>query len=277
MLLNIKKAAGVAICSAAAMLAVGCTDIDLSEVLDESEAETATTTTTTAQSQSETTETQEDESSEQEEESQEESSDEQTQRETTVTTTEPQEDTSEAETTDTQSDVDLFTDADLEYTESIEDESEDDSSSSILQNARMTRKEAYASTIEEYDENRGEDKLYQDEYCKYYLTDMDGDFESELLVETGSCEADRTVYVYTYDGGKAQLLGSFSSWRAELGEGDGVLYSETNSLGSYILSTITIEDGEVVVERGEDASIESQLKNKLKGHDFDDLNALDDM
>lgn len=132
----------------------------------------------------------------------------------------------------------------------------------------------YAKIIDQCKEICDTDPDNYNEFSRYYVVDINGDGVMELITDLGSCEADRLANIYTYDGEQAVDLGSFVSWRSFFGAGDGVLYSEATAMGSYTLSTITIEDGEICVER-DDATGESKLKNPLTAYMFDDLSGLE--
>lgn len=134
----------------------------------------------------------------------------------------------------------------------------------------------YAKIIDQCKEVCDTDPDNYNEFSRYYVVDINGDGVMELITDLGSCEADRLANIYTYDGEKAVDLGSFVSWRSFFGAGDGVLYSEATAMGSYTLSTITIQGGEIHVERS-DATGESKLKNPLTAYMFDDLSGLENV
>lgn len=134
---------------------------------------------------------------------------------------------------------------------------------------------AYTELVDKYAAYTARDPEYKPEYCHYYITDIDNSGVPELLIETGTIETDRTIYVYTFDGGSAELLGNFVAWHTRLGDGDGVIYTETSAMGSYIVSTITIKEGKLFTERGEQPFSESQLKMPLISYSLTDPSALD--
>lgn len=137
--------------------------------------------------------------------------------------------------------------------------------------------DAYKLILEEYIEKFNDPlSSYQDEYCRYYVTDVENDGINELLVEMGTCEADRSVSIYKFDGKEAAYIGSFITWKATLGGGNGenVIYSETATMGNYTLNTVTIENGEVVFERGETTD-ESQLSHLLSFYALDDASGIE--
>ena len=136
---------------------------------------------------------------------------------------------------------------------------------------------AYSEIVRRTADHVAGDPSYKDEFCRYYITDIDENGVSELLVETGTIEADRTVYVYTFDGTQPVTLGSFVSWHTTLGKGSGVIYSETAAMGSYLMNTIRIQDGKLFTERSAESTNESQLTEPLTGYGLNDRSALEQL
>ena len=136
---------------------------------------------------------------------------------------------------------------------------------------------AYNEIVRRTADHVAADPSYKDEFCRYYITDIDDNGVSELLVETGSIEADRTVYVYTFDGTQPVTLGSFVSWHTTLGKGSGVIYSETAAMGSYLMNTIRIQDGKLFTERSEESTSESRLTEPLTSYSLNDRSALEQL
>lgn len=134
---------------------------------------------------------------------------------------------------------------------------------------------AYSDIVRRTAEHVAADPSYQKDFCKYYITDIDDNGVYELLVETGTIEADRTVYVYTFDGSQPVPLGNFVSWHTTLGDGDGVIYSETAAMGSYLINTIRIQDGKLFTERNSESTSTSQLTRPLASYDLNDRSALE--
>lgn len=132
---------------------------------------------------------------------------------------------------------------------------------------------AYAAVLTEYADKCVKDPLLKPDFCRYYIADVNGDGTPELLAETGSCEADRTVYVYLFDAasGKAASLGSFVAWHAELGLSGGRLCCETRAMGSYLLTVVDISGGSVSAERDGAPTDESSLDEVLEYYSFTDL------
>ncbi len=133
---------------------------------------------------------------------------------------------------------------------------------------------AFTGIVEEYRKRFGAGTDLNSEFCRYYIADIDADGVYELIAETGTFEADRTAYVFVFDGEHALLCGDFITWHAELGLGDGCLYSETQAMGSYIFYKVRLEDGAVVSERADD-SVTEMPYGLLDYHTFDDLSGLD--
>ena len=84
---------------------------------------------------------------------------------------------------------------------------------------------AYSELVDKYASYTAKDPAYKPEFCRYYITDIDDNGVPEMLIETGTIETDRTIYVYTFDGANAQMLGNFVAWHTRLGDGDGVIYT----------------------------------------------------
>lgn len=129
---------------------------------------------------------------------------------------------------------------------------------------------AFSAVLNDYAEQSKTDPFMADGFCKYYIADMDSDGTPEMIVETGSREADRTGYVYRYDlrSDKAeQISGTITSWHATFGMYGGKLGCETVTLGRYLLTTIEISDGELVTSR-EDPTDESLLDRELDAYEF---------
>ena len=132
---------------------------------------------------------------------------------------------------------------------------------------------AYSKVLSEYSDKCVKDPLLKPDFCRYYIADIDGDGTPELLAETGSCEADRTVFVYAFDpaSGIAKSLGSFVAWHAELGMSGGRLGCETRAMGSYLLTVVDISGGSVSAERDGAPTEDSALDEVLEYYSFTDL------
>ncbi len=133
--------------------------------------------------------------------------------------------------------------------------------------------DSYAQLIDEAGKKCADDPLYNEEFCRYYLADIGSDGVTELIIETGTCEADRMAVVYTFDGTAAKELGSFITWHAELGYENGVLYSETSAMGSFTLNTVTIVNDQLEFTKGE-SSFESQIRQKLAYYPLTDASGV---
>lgn len=137
---------------------------------------------------------------------------------------------------------------------------------------------AYKEVVEQYAELVSSDETYVDEYCHYSVADIDSDGVYELLAETGSIEADRTVTVYTFDGEKAiGVCDPMSLWHAQIGICGDKICMETTSFNSYILSELTLTDGYLTVEREQTPSENSQLTAELESYSFSDLSGLEQL
>ena len=127
---------------------------------------------------------------------------------------------------------------------------------------------AYSELVDKYASYVAKDPTFKPEYCRYYITDIDDNGIAEILIETGTIETDRTIYVYTFDGRDAELLGNFVAWHTRLGDGAGVIYTETSAMGSYIVGTIRIQDGKLFSQREEQPFSESQITMPIIGYPY---------
>ena len=127
---------------------------------------------------------------------------------------------------------------------------------------------AYSELVDKYASYVAKDPSFKAEFCRYYITDIDDNGVSEILIETGTIETDRTIYVYTFDGREAELLGNFVAWHTRLGDGPGVMYTETSAMGSYIVSTTRIQDGKLFTQREEQPFSESQITVPIIGYPY---------
>lgn len=112
------------------------------------------------------------------------------------------------------------------------------------------------------------------EYCRYYIADIDADGTYELICETGTFQADRRADVFTFDGERPKLLGDFTTWRAELLEGNGGVYSDNLAMGVSTLYQLKIIGGNVTTESTQSSMNSSDLR-KLRYYGYDDDSGLD--
>lgn len=134
---------------------------------------------------------------------------------------------------------------------------------------------AYREIISEYRERfLDTDSELGGEYCRYYIADIDLDGTCELICETGTFQADRTAYVFTFDGERIIRLGDFITWHAELVEAADHVYSETLAMGSSILYEIRIDEGVITTERAMTTTADMPFK-KLSCYGYDDPEGLD--
>lgn len=149
----------------------------------------------------------------------------------------------------------------------------DDSEAETEENALSA---AYAALLTEYAGKCEKDPLLKTDFCRYYIADIDGSGTPELLAETGSCEADRTVYVHVFDPatGKTRQAGSFVAWHGELGMSGGRLGCETKTMGSYLLTVVSLSNGSITTEREGVPADKSVLEEVLPSYAFTDLSGI---
>ncbi len=86
------------------------------------------------------------------------------------------------------------------------------------------------------------DKFAFEEYCDYYLFDMNNDGVQELIIHTGTCEQDRTYTFYTYKKGETIKLGEANGWHSGLEESkDGNIAIYSGGQGYYSCFEYAIE------------------------------------
>ena len=73
-------------------------------------------------------------------------------------------------------------------------------------------KKAYRKVVKKYSINPTAGGNY---LWGYYLTDIDNDKKTDLLLKIGSCEADVKLYVYQYKSGKAKKIGSTGAFHTD--------------------------------------------------------------
>lgn len=84
----------------------------------------------------------------------------------------------------------------------------------------------------------------------FYLYDMTGDGQEELIVRTGSCEADARYIFYTYSDGNVREVGRIGATHtgiSGISDGTGVIWHH-GSQGWESADRITISNGELVRE-----------------------------
>lgn len=90
-------------------------------------------------------------------------------------------------------------------------------------------KKAYYKVVKQYSTDNSSGKAY---IWGYYLTDIDNDKKTDLIVKVGSCEGDCRFYVYQYKKGKAGKIGSVAAVHAEV-------YAYPNHNGVVIYGGVT--------------------------------------
>lgn len=184
--------------------------------------------------------------------------------------TEPQESSGEDSSQPTDSEIDELSSL-TDYNVSVLDSGTDSESvpddPDFYEPSNNMMYTKYAELIYEASEKCAADPSYVSGLCGYMFADIDLDNTPELLIQTGTCEMDRRIEFYTFDGTDAVSLGSAASWHSTLGYKGGVFCSETVALGHYTLYTLRIENGSVVLDGGE-VFTESQLTETLEFTDF---------
>ena len=103
----------------------------------------------------------------------------------------------------------------------------------------------YQSIIDKYYETCYKEHDTECSYCLCALCDIDGNGVEELIIQTGTCEQDRTQYIYTNKDGKSVKLGEYNAWHLALyddAQGDGKLVGVDGMSMTGNIYNITIMD-----------------------------------
>ena len=101
---------------------------------------------------------------------------------------------------------------------------------------------AYRDVIEQHmSEGYTNEGFYY--YCLY---DIDGNGIRELIVGTGSCEADRMDYFYTWSNGKAQLIDTYGSGHTYYLAGEGCILCQWAHMDVEALTSLSLINGKLV-------------------------------
>ncbi len=103
----------------------------------------------------------------------------------------------------------------------------------------------YQSIIDKYYETCYKEHDTECSYCLCALCDIDGNGVEELIIQTGTCEQDRTQYIYTIKDGKSVKLGEYNAWHLALyddAQGDGKLVGVDGMSMTGNIYNITIMD-----------------------------------
>lgn len=113
--------------------------------------------------------------------------------------------------------------------------------------------------------------MISSEYC---LCDLTGDSVPELWIRSGSCEADKVMYVYIIKDDKAELLFRDSGGHSDLFESNGKVTSITCNCGGGFLLTYEYKRDKIVrstpiefsmfTEDGNPEALDRSLNKKLK-------------
>lgn len=97
--------------------------------------------------------------------------------------------------------------------------------------------------------NKAYDEFEFENYCEYYIYDINNDGTYELILHTGTCEQDRTYTFYSYNNGKAVELGSDNAWHAGLyNDKSGNLVSYEGSQGTYNIRQYSISNNALKID-----------------------------
>ena len=85
-------------------------------------------------------------------------------------------------------------------------------------------------------------------YTEYAIHDINEDGVAELIIQDGTCEADRTYYFYTYKNGKAVYMGSYSASHSALADANGYLQFVSGHMGYATTAQIYMVNDKIVVK-----------------------------
>lgn len=85
-------------------------------------------------------------------------------------------------------------------------------------------------------------------YKEYAIHDINDDGVAELIVQDGTCEADRTYYFYTFKNGKAVYMGSYSASHSALADYNGCIYFFSAHMGYATTAQIYMVNDKIVVK-----------------------------
>ena len=122
--------------------------------------------------------------------------------------------------------------------------------------------EAYRALLDE--EVRGRDPLYRNDVAiesSYLLYDVDKDGTPELIIKSGTCEADYMGTLYTCIGGKAQRVEEFGLGHASLytDPGENGIILHYGHMGYAYGVRYSLEDGHLVYEQLFEDDLNSRL------------------
>ena len=85
-------------------------------------------------------------------------------------------------------------------------------------------------------------------YKEYAIHDINEDGVAELIVQDGTCEADRMYYFYTYKNGKAVYMGSYSASHSALADANRHLLFFSGHMGYATTAQIYMVNDKIVVK-----------------------------
>ena len=143
-----------------------------------------------------------------------------------------------------------------------------------VKNMSTSMKKAYLEVVKQYPSVtfKKNDGMYM---WDYYLTDIDNDKKTDLLVIYGSCEADVKLVLYQYIDGMAQEItsvkcsnSSFSAYPKHKG-----IIRYENNMGEEALYILTLKEGKIISGKVGSRYVEKpknylKIGCHLKGHSF---------
>ncbi len=120
----------------------------------------------------------------------------------------------------------------------------EDANEACVSKMTAPMKKAYLKIVKKYKVNAVGDKSL----WGYYLTDIDNDKKTDLLIKIATCEADAKLYVYQFKSGKAKRIGSAGAFHTEYfayPKHKGVV-AYGGMMGEEWMRVVTVEGGQVI-------------------------------
>lgn len=175
---------------------------------------------------------------------------------------------------DMQDVLDLYEDGEYKAAASKAAQCPKKAEESCVSDMSKKMKQAYLKKVKKYNnfsqylKNFGSGEAY---IWNYYLTDFTGDGNAELLIKSGTCEADVCITVYKYSNGKAKKIGKFYCGHTMLYVcQSGVLvanqYMNQESIDKYFLSNGKVKKETIGSRKVADGEKYLKLPYRLDDH-----------
>ena len=121
------------------------------------------------------------------------------------------------------------------------------------------------------------DEMAEDYECEYYfIHDINGDRIPELFVQTGECEMDYMLHVFTYSGGMAKKVDETGSGHCGFKYGTNCLICGWGHQGASAYWKLTLSGNRLKSTKISRSTFDKS-KKWIDEYDIDDYSALEDM